>query len=253
MTPDEIVEAVADAHAAGAHAAHVHVRDDDGLHVLDADRCRRLNEALRSRCGDDLIIQITSEAVGRYSPGEQRQLVSAVRPEAVSIAFQELFAETDDDPANQEFVAWAAENRVAIQWILYDPSDVSALVAKVDSGVIPDVKAMLFVLGRYTQGQKSMPADLIPYVINLKAHPALQNARWSACAFGAAETACLAAALSLGGDARIGFENSLSHADGRLASSNAERVAALVDLTSGLGLTPATANQARERLGIGQL
>jgi 3-keto-5-aminohexanoate cleavage enzyme len=253
MLQDEIVDAVAEAHAAGAHAAHVHVRDEAGQHVLDADRCLRLSDALRSRCGDDLIIQITSEAVGRYTPADQRELVRAVRPEAVSIAFRELFAASDEDGTNREFVHWAAENRVAIQWILYDPSDVMALASKVDSGVIADARSVLFVLGRYAQGQKSVPADLIPYVANLKAHSVFQNARWSACAFGAAETACLAAALSLGGDARIGFENSLWHADGSPASSNAERVAALVDLARGLGLTPATPTEARQRLGIRQL
>ncbi|MBO6676745.1 MAG: 3-keto-5-aminohexanoate cleavage protein [Rhizobiales bacterium] len=252
MTQGEIVEAVAESHSAGAHAAHVHVRDENGQHVLDADQCLRLSDALRSRCGDDLIIQITSEAVGRYTPEDQRQLVRAVQPEAVSIAFRELFAATDDDGKNQEFVHWAAQNRVAIQWILYEPADVAALASKVDCGVIADARSVLFVLGRYTQGQKSVPADLIPYVTDLKAHSAFQNTRWSACAFGAAETACLAAALSLGGDARIGFENSLWHADGLAASSNAERVAALVDLAGGLGLRSATPSEARERLGIRQ-
>jgi 3-keto-5-aminohexanoate cleavage enzyme len=130
MLQDEIVDAVAEAHAAGAHAAHVHVRDEAGQHVLDADRCLRLSDALRSRCGDDLIIQITSEAVGRYTPADQRELVRAVRPEAVSIAFRELFAASDEDGTNREFVHWAAENRVAIQWILYDPSDVIPWLAR---------------------------------------------------------------------------------------------------------------------------
>ncbi|MDZ4135170.1 MAG: 3-keto-5-aminohexanoate cleavage protein, partial [Paracoccaceae bacterium] len=50
------------------------------------------------------------------------------------------------------------------------------------------------------------------------------------CAFGAAETACLAAAFAQGGKARVGFENSLWHADGSLARDNAERVAAIAAL-----------------------
>jgi hypothetical protein len=61
---------------------------------------------------------------GVTRPADQRELVRAVRPEAVSIAFRELFAASDEDGTNREFVHWAAENRVAIQWILYDPSDV---------------------------------------------------------------------------------------------------------------------------------
>jgi uncharacterized protein (DUF849 family) len=55
------------------------------------------------------------------------------------------------------------------------------------------------------------------------------------CAFGREETACLLVAAALGGDIRVGFENSLWHADGRLASDNAERVAEIVALIDRLG------------------
>ena len=43
-------------------------------------------------------------------------------------------------------------------------------------------------------------------------------ADWMVCAFGRGETAALAAALAAGGKARVGFENSLWHTDGSLAS-----------------------------------
>jgi len=39
---------------------------------------------------DRLVLQITSESVGRYSPAEQMAVVQAVRPEAVSLALREL-------------------------------------------------------------------------------------------------------------------------------------------------------------------
>ncbi|MEO0829677.1 MAG: 3-keto-5-aminohexanoate cleavage protein, partial [Pseudomonadota bacterium] len=56
-------------------------------------------------------------------------------------------------------------------------------------------------------------------------HQGVLNLDWMVCAFGPAETACLAYAADRGGKMRVGFENSLWNADGSLAKDNAERVA----------------------------
>lgn len=250
VTEDEIVDAVAAAHTAGAQAAHVHVRDAAGAHVLDAARYRALIGALAARC-PDLLVQVTTEAAGRYSPAQQRALVEALRPQAVSIALQELFADPAEDETNAAFLREAMREGVAIQWILYAPEQIDQLAQHVEAGRIPPPPAMLFVLGRYARDQESRPTDLIPFLATRERCSALQNVPWSVCAFGRGETACLAAALALGGDVRIGFENSLWHADGSLASDNADRVRAMTGLVRALGLTPATPAQARARLGAG--
>lgn len=250
MTQAEIVEAVGKAHTAGAHAAHLHVRDDDGGHVLDADRYLRLIDALRIRCGDDLVIQITTEAVGRYTPAEQRSLVETVKPQAVSVALRELFADAAETQINTDFLAWAAAEKIAIQWILYAPDEIATLAGLVAAGTLSTQSALLFVLGRYTEGQQSSPSDIIPFLEARKQHSCVQNSMWSVCAFGSGETACLTTALALGGDVRIGFENSLWHADGIVAADNAERVVALIDIVERMGFRPATSEQTRDRLNV---
>ena len=88
----------------------------------------------------------------------------------------------------------------------------------------------IFVLGRYSDGQESVPADLDPF---LAWQAALDRPLdWAVCAFGRQETACLAAAAGAGGKLRIGFENSLWNADGALAADNAERVAEITQVVS---------------------
>ena len=57
----------------------------------------------------------------------------------------------------------------------------------------------------------------------LAAHDA--DCPWALCAFGRREGACVLTAAGLGGHVRVGFENNLRLADGRLAASNAELVA----------------------------
>jgi len=48
---------------------------------------------------------------------------------------------------------------------------------------------------------------------------------WMACAFGPGEAACIAAAIALGGHARVGFENNHHRPDGSVAPGNADAVA----------------------------
>ena len=46
--------------------------------------------AVRQRLGERIVIQVTTEAVGRYGPAEQMAMVRELHPEAVSLALAEL-------------------------------------------------------------------------------------------------------------------------------------------------------------------
>ena len=54
----------------------------------------------------------------------------------------------------------------------------------------------------------------------------------------------------LGGNLRVGLEDSLYIGPGKLASSNAEQVTKIRGIVEALGLSVATPEQARERLGL---
>src|SRR3546814_7478658 len=71
MTAAEIARDAAEAREAGAAMIHLHVRDGDGRHTLDAGLYRDATAAVRRAVGDGLVVQITTEAVGRYPPAEQ--------------------------------------------------------------------------------------------------------------------------------------------------------------------------------------
>ncbi len=224
MTIAEIVQCAADCHAAGATGLHAHVRDGKGQHVLDAGLYGELLSEL-GRVVPQLQVQITTEAVGRYTPAEQRALVESLRPASVSIALREILQEPDV-AITRRFFAFCVEADIAVQHILYDADDVDTLAAQIDAGVISKTDLqILHVLGRYTPGQVSSPADLdLPLARQASAG---LEADWAICAFGAGETACLAQAVLQGGKARIGFENNLLGADGQPARDNAARVVEL--------------------------
>ncbi|RUM23510.1 3-keto-5-aminohexanoate cleavage protein [Rhizobium vallis] len=224
LTPAELARTAAECLDAGAAMIHVHVRRPDGRHLLDAEAYRQAINAIRAEVGDRLVVQITTEALGIYTPAEQIAVLKAVRPEAASLALRELLPDEAAEPDFAEALAWMRQENVLPQIILYDPTEALQLAAMIQRGLVPwpDIP-VLYVLGRYTANQTSQPTDLLPF-LSLGAH----FAHWSVCAFGRHEAACATAAALLGGHIRVGFENNLYLPDGTLASSNS----ALVDATT---------------------
>ena len=228
---------------AGAAMLHMHIREPGGRHSLDAEGYRRALDVVRRAVGDEMVLQVTSEAAGRYQAPEQIAMVRALRPEAVSIGLREIDKPAIGEAGLREFFGWLARERVMTQVILYDVADVRRWQALRASEVIPEAPwFLLFVLGRYTAGQTSDPRDLLPF---LAVHDDAQP--WAVCAFGATENACITAAAALGGHARVGFENNLLQKDGSVAPDNRALVRQAADAAAALGRPLATAHQIRSR------
>lgn len=241
ITPEEIARTAAACTEAGAAMIHLHVRDRDGRHSLDPSGYRDAMAAVRREVGNRLLIQVTSEAVGRYQPPEQMAMVRELKPEAVSLAVREIVPDQAHEPAAAEFLAWMLGEGVMVQYILYSEADLARFDDLIRRGVVPgDRHSVLFVLGRYSKDQTSSPTDLLPYLAaNRKDHV------WSLCAFGPRETACAVAAAALGGHARVGFENNFYLPDGSLAPDNAASVAAAAAGARAIGRPLADGDSAR--------
>ena len=242
ITPAAIARTAATCREAGAAMIHLHVRDAEARHSLDVEAYRAAIAAIRRELGDGLLIQVTSEAVGIYPPAVQMRMVRELRPEAVSLAVREIVADAAAEPEAARFLAWLHGAGILAQYILYSAEDLRRFDDLIARGIVPgERQSVLFVLGRYTTGQVSEPADLLPF---LAANG--RNHFWSLCAFGRRETACAAAAAALGGHARIGFENNFHLPDGSLAPDNAALVGAVARCAAAIGRPLADAGQARE-------
>jgi uncharacterized protein (DUF849 family) len=223
MTDDELVAAAVACAKAGADGIHFHLRDENGRHLLDADRYQVLLDRL-AEAAPGMYLQVTSETAGYYEASEQQAMMRALKPAYVSVGMREMVCKDADWSAAREFYHWAAENGVEIQHILYAPDEVEQFVDACADGRIPgNHQLVLFVQGTYAEGSRnSIP--LSQYLAPLQAAKGL-TFDWMICAFGDLETASLVRAAELGGKARVGFENSLNNADGSIAKDNAERVA----------------------------
>jgi len=243
VTSAELAACAAVISDAGASIMHVHVRDDTGNHSLDADRYRAAIDAIRSRTGDRLVIQVTTEACGVYSPEQQMALVRELKPEAVSVALREISGAGEGQA--RDFYAWMHSERIMAQHILYSPDEVRRFESLRAEGVIPDPSPfVLFVLGRYAENLTGDVGKLGAYIDAADA-----RTTWAVCCFGRTEHDAAVAAASNGGHARVGFENNLWLPGGTTAADNA----ALVQLAAAAGVAAgrpvATAADVRTMFG----
>jgi uncharacterized protein (DUF849 family) len=238
ITHDEIVATAVACWAAGAGAIHVHVRDAAGNHVLDAERYRRVTAAIHEQA-PGMIVQVTTEAMGRYSPAQQIALVRQVRPEAVSIALREICPPGTDPTAALALFEWCRGEAIAVQHILYSPDDVLRLGELLDLSASSDRPGVLFVLGQYVDAIDARPQDIEDWL--KVSGQVLMRPDWMVCAFGTQELACLEEALGLGGKIRVGFENNIAEPDGRLVQSNASQVARVKAMADQIGGRPLAA------------
>ena len=228
LTQAELVQTAVACHAAGADGIHIHIRDDTGRHLLDAQQYRSVLTALKEAV-PDMYPQVTSEAAGLYGADVQQAMVRALKPRFVSVAMREMVRSKADWTDATDFYAWALANRVHIQHILYSPREVEHFLNAADAGKIPgDLFQMQFVLGTYDGSEVSDPANLSRFLDLLTEAPSQMTFDWMLCAFGKEETACLVEAAREGGKLRVGFENSLWNSDGQVAADNAERVREVV-------------------------
>ncbi|NIM71208.1 MAG: 3-keto-5-aminohexanoate cleavage protein [Xanthomonadales bacterium] len=242
LTPAAIADTAGRLVDAGVAVLHLHVRDAAGLHTLDPDRYRAAIRAVRAAVGEDLIIQVTTEAVGRYRPEQQMDTVRQLRPEAVSLALNELCPDEGQEERAGHFFDWLQAEGIWPQYILYSPAELRRFDRLRRGGLFAEERPFcLLVLGSYARRVEGGPAELEAYraAADLDAFP------WAACCFGRTEQQMMGEALRLGGHVRLGFENNLWLPDGSLARDNAELVRRFLDSAPGPHRQPATAAETR--------
>lgn len=245
LTPAELAACAVSLCKQQVAVFHLHVRDGEGRHSLDAGTYRHAIAAIRKAVGDDMIVQVTTEAASRYRPDEQMQLVRDLQPEAVSLALREICA---DDAAVDEAAGFFDGMRNAGTWpqiILYDANDVARFDGLRRDGVFADAHPhVLFVLGRYSANLAGEPEELQAF---LDAADCTQFP-WGVCCFGSREHDAALLAMKHGGHVRLGFENNLQLPDGQVADSNAALFEQLHASISGHVRRPASAAEVRRLL-----
>ena len=228
ITDDALIDAVIKCQQAGADGAHLHIRDEKGAHIIDANRYQIILDRL-VKSVPEMYLQVTSESANFYEADQQQAMMRALKPHYVSVAMREMVRKPSDWQQATSFYNWADSSNVHIHHILYSPIELKTFLSAVGKNLIPGNHHLLqFVLGNYEGTKISQPDHVSDFTDIIKTAKTELTFDWMVCAFGKEETTCLLEAIRQGGKARIGFENSLWNSDGSVANDNAERVAELV-------------------------
>ena len=221
ITIGEICSTAKACYNSGAEALHFHVRNKDGLHVLDSGL---YNEALAelNLIVPKMHLQITTEAIGIYSPEHMRNLIYNVDTPGISIGIKEMIPSGNPTDEDIKVYKYLVEKETKIQHIFYFPEELEILSKLIKVAELPNENTWcMFTIGHYT-GRKSDP-NLIPMFLDSKIKNQI-NGDWAICAFSVEEKECIKKAIGLNGNIRVGFENSIHMLDGSIALNNESKV-----------------------------
>ena len=265
VTPEQISTACIEAHDAGAAAVHIHVRDPKtGKPSMDVDLYAQVVETLRKE-RPELIINLTTGPGGRYVPSTDDPKVfaagtsllppearvdhiAALRPDICSLDLNTMNSGEQvvmNTPANVRRMAKVIrEAGVVPELECFDTGDLVLAQQLIADEHLSGPGIYSFVMGvRYslpfTTQAMQMALSLIPH-----------KAEWTAFAVGRHAFQAVAQAYLLGGNVRIGLEDTIYLDRGQLAKSNAELVTKARRIVQDLGGTLATSAEARQRWGL---
>lgn len=264
ITPEQIAQACLDAAAAGAAIVHVHVRHPDGRPSVELAHYTEVMERIRAR-DSALIVNLTTGPGGRFQPGEDDPAVPGPRTNLLPplrrvehvLALRPDIATLDLNTMTfgAEVVINTPKNARIMAEAIYD-SGVKPEIELFDSGDIALARDM------FADGALRMPA-MACLVMGVKyGFPATGEAMmfaksmlppglaWTGFGVGRSAFPLLAQAFILGGNVRIGMEDTVYAERGKLTSGNGELVEKAHWLVRKLGGELATSAQARTMLDL---
>jgi uncharacterized protein (DUF849 family) len=275
ITPDEIAEAAIGAVKAGAAIVHLHARNPkDGSPTQDPDMFRQFLPKIKASC--DGVINLTTGGAPTMSVEERLQPALKLKPEVASLNMgsmnfglyemigrykefkhdwekpylagsdERIFKNTFRDI--QLILESCRENETRFEVECYDIGHLYTCSHFLDRGLI---KPPLFIQSVFgiRGGIGPHPED----VMHMKrtADRLFGDAyHWSVLGAGRNQMFIAAMSAVMGGNVRVGLEDSLWLGRGQLAKSNAEQVGKAKRILEELGLSVATPSEAREMLKL---
>lgn len=275
VTPDEIIDAAVGAAEAGAALVHVHARNPKtGQPDQSPEAFEPFLKVIKQR--SNCVINITTGGAPTMLVEERLKPCAHFKPEVASLnmgsmnfglypmlnRFKEfkhdwerpylegsndrVFKNTFKDIEN--ILTTCAENGTRFEIECYDIGHLYTLAHFVDRGLVKPpffVQSVFGLLG----GIGPHPED-VTHMKRTADRLFGDDYHWSVLGAGRHQLPIAAMAVAMGGNLRVGLEDSLWLGPGQLAKSNADQVRAARQIVEGLGLEIATPDDAREQLQL---
>jgi uncharacterized protein (DUF849 family) len=275
VTPDEIAEAAIGAAKAGASIVHLHARAaQDGRPTQDPEVFRQFLPRIKT--GADVVINITTGGAPTMSVEERLQPALRLRPEVASLNMGSMnfglyemiprykewkhdwelpyLADSDERIFKNTFrdIAYILEscsgNDTRFEVECYDIGHLYTALHFLERGLI---KPPLFIQSVFgiRGGIGPHPEDVM-HMKRTADRLFGTDYQWSVLGAGRNQMYVATQSAVLGGNVRVGLEDSLWIGKGRLAQTNAEQVAKIRRILEELGLEIATPEDTRKILRL---
>jgi uncharacterized protein (DUF849 family) len=275
VTAKEIEDAAVGAVEAGAAIVHLHARDPkDGRPSQSVPLFRQFVGNIKERCNG--IINITTGGSPAMTVEERLQPALQLAPEVASLNMGSMnfglhpllnkykSFRHDWEPAYLEatrdmvfrntfkdieyILASCADNGTRFEFECYDTAHLYNLAHFVDRGLVKGplfVQTVFGILG----GIGTHPDD-VAHMKRTADRLFGDQYVWSVLGAGRQQMPIAATSASMGGNVRVGLEDSLWDGPGRLAETNAAQVSRVRSIIEGLSLSIATPDEARSILSL---
>jgi uncharacterized protein (DUF849 family) len=273
VTPQEIIDAAVGAAEAGAAIVHLHARDPiTGKPDQSPEAFGRFLPQIKQ--ASNVVINLTTGGAPYMTVQERVKPAETFQPEVASLnmgsmnfglfpmlkrfkTFKHDWEETALENSRDlvfrntfkdiEFVLRTlGEARTRFEFECYDTAHLYNLAHFLERGL---VKTPLFVQTVFgILGGIGPHSEDVMHMKRTADRLFGDQYRWSVLGAGRSQLAIAAQAAALGGNVRVGLEDSLWSGPGRLAESNAQQVRSVRQIIEGLGLGVATPDEAREIL-----
>jgi uncharacterized protein (DUF849 family) len=275
VTPAEIAEAALGAAAAGAAIVHLHARNpDDGRPDQSPEAFEPFLKVIKQ--SSDVVINLTTGGSPFMQVAERIAPAARFRPEVASLNMgsmnfglfpmldrfkdfkhpwePEMLEASRDLVFRNSFkdIEFALrtlnETGARYEFECYDTSHLHNLHYFWKAGL---VQAPLFIQTVFgLLGGIGAHPDEVLHMKRTADRLFGDNYVWSVLGAGRAQMPVAAMGAAMGGNVRVGLEDSLWIGKGRMAASNAEQVVQVRKIIEGLGLEVATPAEARAMLGL---
>ena len=261
----EIANAAYGAWNEGASIVHIHGRLENGRPTNDPRFFQEVDGLIREKkC--DIIIEHSMAPANPYLLGLDtnvadiddgtRTSLTTPPPEMVSLEVSPsnmiLNNKVIETPWNRLWAEKVAREllrkNIKPEVEIYNNSDMDDLDWLIERGVLNRPYYVGFVLGMHrvnNQASRYSPKHLM-HLFDLLP----RDCFFSVVGIGRVQFEAITLGLLLGGNARVGFEDNIYIAKGKLAESNAQCVAKIVRIARDIGREIASPNEARRILGI---
>jgi uncharacterized protein (DUF849 family) len=260
-TPEEYAAEARRVVDEGGSMLHIHARTPDGTPSYEVEDFRAITEAILDAV-DDVIINYSTGAIG--VPVEKRiEYLRELRPDVGALnmgsmnyakysrrrqdfVFKAVFENSFD--LIIEFLQTMRELGIKPEHECFDSGHVANLDPLIDMGLLEEPLQISCVMG-VTGGIRPNAKNLAHMADQIPGGADGPN-NWGVIGISRQQWMLVAAALTLGGNVRVGFEDNFYLPDGEMARSNGDLIAKARQMCEDVGRRPATVAEARELLGV---